>query len=117
VSQVPGVARVFTRAELETGAKSPDPLLRATALSYSPGVSGDLMVAPKAGWMFATDATTHGSATPDDQHVPLLLFGRGIKPGTYRRASSPADIAPTFGSVLGITLKNAEGRILREALR
>lgn len=117
VAEVPGVARVFTRAELEGGAGSADPLLRATALSYSPRISGDLMVAPRPGWMFTQDATTHGSATPDDQRVPLLLFGRGVKPGLYEEQASPADIAPTFGALVGITLKNAEGRILHEVLR
>ena len=61
--------------------------------------------------------TTHGTATADDQRVPIVLYGYGIKPGQYARASSPADIAPTLASMTGVTLEKAEGRRLSEALR
>jgi predicted AlkP superfamily pyrophosphatase or phosphodiesterase len=114
---LPGVQRVFTHDELLNGRSSSDPLLKAAALSYVPGRAGDLVVAQKAGWMFTTDATTHGSATPDDQRVPIILFGRGIKRGRYDRPASPADVAPTLGSLVGISLQHAEGRILTEAIR
>jgi predicted AlkP superfamily pyrophosphatase or phosphodiesterase len=117
VEALPGVERVFTQDELVNGLSSPDPLLKAAALSYVPGRAGDLVVAQKAGWMFTTDATTHGSATPDDQRVPIILFGRGIRRGRYDGPASPADVAPTLGHLVGIGLEHAEGRVLTEALR
>ncbi len=117
VAKRPGVQRVFTREELEHGADSEDPLLRAAALSYVPERGGDLVTAPKAGWMATSDATTHGSANPDDQHVPIVLFGAAFKSGRFAAAASPADIAPTLASLLGVSLTHAEGRVLREALR
>lgn len=117
LSERSGVQRVFTREELAAGASSTDPLLRAAALSYVPERGGDLVIAPKAGWMATSDATTHGSANPDDQRVPIVLFGAAFKSGRFAEAASPADIAPTLATLVGVSLPHAEGRVLREALR
>jgi predicted AlkP superfamily pyrophosphatase or phosphodiesterase len=113
---VPGVARVFSGETLRDGARSKDPLLRAAALSYVPDRSGDWVILPKAGWVFLGAGATHGNATPDDQRVPLILMGRGIRGGEYSEAVTPADIAPTLAELTGVTLPKAEGRVLREAL-
>jgi hypothetical protein len=67
--------------------------------------------------MATSDATTHGSANPEDRQVPVILFGAGVKPGRYAAVASPADIAPTLASMIGVQLATAEGRVLREALR
>ena len=116
LSAQPGMARVFRSETLPGAIASRDALQRAAALSYVSGVSGELVLAVKPGWMFSGSGTTHGSASPDDQRVPIILFGNGIKPGHYREAATPADIAPTLAAMTGITLPNAEGRILRAAL-
>lgn len=116
VSGISSVARVFTKAEMAAGATSADPLLRAAALNYVPDRSGDLVMALKPGWMFSATGTTHGSANPDDQRVPLLFYGRGITPGSYAEAATPADLAPTLARVVGITLPEATGRALGAAL-
>jgi predicted AlkP superfamily pyrophosphatase or phosphodiesterase len=112
----PGMARVFRSETLSAGSSSKDPLLRAASLSYAQGASGDLVFALKPGWMFGATGTTHGSASADDQHVPVILFGSGIKPGQYRESATPADIVPTLAAMAGITLPSAEGRVLRSAL-
>jgi predicted AlkP superfamily pyrophosphatase or phosphodiesterase len=117
IAREPGISRVFTSEELKNGAASSDRELRAAALSYVPGRSGDLVISPKPGWMISGGGTTHGSANRDDQHVPIVLFGDGIRPGRYTRAVSPADIAPTLASMVGVTLDQAEGHSLSEALR
>jgi predicted AlkP superfamily pyrophosphatase or phosphodiesterase len=112
----PGIDKVF-RAEQASGAStSGDPLLRAAALSYFPGRSGDLILVPKPGWMFSTSGTTHGTANADDQRVPIIFFGSGIKPGQYSEPVTPADIAPTLAVICGITLPTAEGHALSSAL-
>jgi arylsulfatase A-like enzyme len=67
--------------------------------------------------MLTTLGTTHGSPSPDDQRVPVVLFGSGIKPGRYDSAASPADMAPTLARIAGVALPQAEGRVLTEALR
>ncbi len=117
VRDVPGVARVFRGEEL--GEPSPsDALQRAAALSYFRGRSGDLVIAPKPGWMFVTagNSTTHGNAVAEDQHVPLILFGAGIKPGRYTEPVTPADIAPTLAAIGGLTMSKIDGHVLRAAL-
>ncbi len=44
------------------------------------------IIATKPGWMISAAGTTHGSANPDDQRVPLLFLGAGVKPGRYHAA-------------------------------
>jgi predicted AlkP superfamily pyrophosphatase or phosphodiesterase len=117
ITSTPGVRKVFLSEEVRGAASSADRLLRAAALSYFPGRSGDLIIAPKPGWMFSVRGTTHGSATADDQRVPILLLGPGIKPGRYAQPATPADIAPTLARLCGITLSSAEGRVLTEAIQ
>ena len=107
----PGIQRAFRSEEIRGAAGSKDPLLRAAALSYFPGRSGDIVFAAKPGWMISAAGTTHGGASPDDQRVPILFVGHGVKPGTYQDAATPADIAPTLAALSGLSMK-AEGRPL-----
>jgi predicted AlkP superfamily pyrophosphatase or phosphodiesterase len=107
----PGVQRVFRSEDVRDVASAKDPLQRAAALSYFPGRSGDLIIATKPGWMISSAGTTHGSANPDDQRVPLLFLGSGVKPGKYTRPATPADLAPTLAAIVGVSLK-AEGHSL-----
>jgi predicted AlkP superfamily pyrophosphatase or phosphodiesterase len=111
IASRPGIARVFRSEEIRGADKAKDPLLRAAALSYVPGRSGDLVFAAKPGWMISAAGTTHGSPTPDDQRVPILLYGRGVKPGIYQDAATPADLTPTLAALSGLAMK-AEGRPL-----
>lgn len=113
----PGIARVFRSDELSGGDRAADALRRAAALSHVPGQSGDLILALQPGWMFSTAATTHGTANAYDQRVPIVFFGAGIKPGRYADAVTPADIAPTLAALFDLSLSDAEGRVLTEALR
>jgi predicted AlkP superfamily pyrophosphatase or phosphodiesterase len=107
----PGIQRVFRSEEVRGADKSKDPLLRAAALSYFPGRGGDLIFATKPGWMISASGTTHGSATPDDQRVPIMFLGHGIKPGRYQEPATPADLAPTLAALSGLSMK-AEGHPL-----
>ncbi len=112
----PGIARVFQRDQLRDAAASRDGLLRAAALSYVPQRSGDLVLAMAPGWTFADLGTSHGTANPYDQQVPIVFMGPHLKPGEYREAATPADIAPTLAALSGITMPRAEGHVLRAAL-
>jgi predicted AlkP superfamily pyrophosphatase or phosphodiesterase len=116
ITRMPGVATVFHADQLRDATTARDARLRAAALSYVSGTSGDLLVSPKPGWVFGAGATTHGSANADDQRVPILLMGWGIRPGRYSQPATPADIAPTLAALCGIQMPAAEGRLLREAV-
>jgi predicted AlkP superfamily pyrophosphatase or phosphodiesterase len=112
----PGIAKVFRSEQLKGRVSAADPDLRAAALSFVSGRSGDLIIVPKPGWIMSATGTTHGSATADDQRVPVLLMGRGIRPGEYFLPVTPADIAPTLAALCGMTMAKAEGHPLRAAM-
>lgn len=115
---VPGMARVITKSEVEKpGARtSTDRILRAAALSYYPGRSGDLMLVVKPTFIFGTTTTTHGSPYYYDQHVPVILFGNGIKGGVNMAPATPADLAVTLAAIVGVKLPSPDGRVLTSAL-
>jgi predicted AlkP superfamily pyrophosphatase or phosphodiesterase len=116
---LPGVMRVLTSDDVSTAAAraSKDRVVRAVALSYFPGRSGDLVVVPKENWLLTAAGTTHGSLHPYDQRVPVLLYGAGIQPGTRNDAATPADLAVTIASLVGVSLPSPDGRVLTAALR
>jgi predicted AlkP superfamily pyrophosphatase or phosphodiesterase len=113
---LPSIARVFRSEELVRSTTSRDALLRAAALSYVADIGGELVLALKPGWMVSGTGTTHGTANPDDQRVPIILYGSGVRPGQYRDAATPADLAPTLAALVGVTMPGAEGTVLRPAL-
>jgi predicted AlkP superfamily pyrophosphatase or phosphodiesterase len=120
----PGVAAVYRAEELRDRPATQSPAVRAFANSYFPGRSGDLFILPKPYWLMDGTAagktrsygTGHGVPYNYDQHVPVLLMGFGIQPGQYFQPITPADIAPTFAALCGITLSSRDGHILAEAL-
>jgi len=121
----PGVAAVYRAEELRDRPATQSPAHRAMANSYFPGRSGDLFILPKPYWLLdgtpigkqRSYGTGHGVPYNYDQHVPVLLMGFGIQPGQYFQPVTPADIAPTFAALCGITLSSRDGHVLAEALK
>jgi predicted AlkP superfamily pyrophosphatase or phosphodiesterase len=114
--KLPGIADAFDGAELADADKIEGEPKRAAALSYHAGRSGDLVIVPRPNWVVGEAGTNHGSTNEYDRHVPVLFFGRGIKPGVYPRAVTPADIAPTIGALLEVKMPKAEGAPITEVL-
>jgi len=120
----PGMAAVFRAEDLSEAVSSSSEIRTALTLSYSPSRSGDVFFIPKPYWLEdgtpvgqkRNYGTGHGTPYNYDQHVPLLLLGYGIQHGEYFNAATPADIAPTFAALCGITLATRDGHILGEAL-
>jgi len=121
----PGVAGIYTAEQLKDRPATQSPLVRALALNYFPGRSGDLFLLSKPYWLHdgtppgktRSTATGHGTPYYYDQRVPVLFMGFGIQPGEYFQSVTPADIAPTFAALCGITLAPRDGHILSEALK
>jgi type I phosphodiesterase/nucleotide pyrophosphatase len=121
----PGVAGIYTAEEVQGRPATYNPIQKAFAEGYFAGRSGDLFIAPKAYWLMDSspagqprgEGTGHGTPYNYDQHVPVLLMGWGIRSGNYYREVTPADIAPTFAPLCGITLSSRDGRVLSEALQ
>jgi type I phosphodiesterase/nucleotide pyrophosphatase len=78
--------------------------------------SGDIQIVPVEP-NFVNGGLTH--ATPFDytQEVPLLLYGPGfVRPGTYERPVTLADLAPTTGALLKFPFRARDGHALTPAL-
>lgn len=117
--QFGGIYRYFTRTQLQRESIPPaDPLARRVMHGFNPRRSGDvILVAEPYKYLEGTIPATHGSPYSYDTHVPLIIMGRGLAPGRYAQAATPADLAPTLASVLRIQApSNATGRVLIEAL-
>jgi predicted AlkP superfamily pyrophosphatase or phosphodiesterase len=119
MGKLSGVARILTADDVTPAQarQSKDPQIRATALSYFPGRSGDLIVIPKENWIMGASITTHGTLNAYDQQVPVIFFGAGIRAGARPEPASPADIAPTLASIVGVHLEPVDGKVLTPALK
>ena len=123
--RMPGVARYFTRAQLEkSSAPMSDPVARRIHHGFNPQRSGDVIVVfePYKILLSLPDdssesrlTTTHGSPFSYDTHVPLIIMGRSFSAGNYATAATPADLAATLASALRIQSPSCSvGRVLVE---
>jgi hypothetical protein len=64
-----------------------------------------------------SSAATHGTRQPYAQHVPLIFMGASFKPGRYHDHATPSDLAPTLGSIVGIRLTHADGKVQKAAVK
>jgi predicted AlkP superfamily pyrophosphatase or phosphodiesterase len=125
ISAMPGVAAVYRAEDLGNGTTPIAQTRKAAVLSYFAGRSGDLFVLQKPYWLLdgspegnkRVTGTGHGTPYNYDQHVPVFFMGFGIQPGEYFEPVTPADIAPTFAALTGVTLATRDGRVLAEALK
>ncbi len=85
---------------------------------YNQKRSGDILLVPgPAHISYKETGSTHGSPMIYDTHVPLLLYGKGIKKGSTVKRTEIPDIAPTVATLLGIAFPNGTtGRPLGEVL-
>lgn len=85
---------------------------------YNQKRSGDVLTVPDPAFVSSgTTGSTHGSAQIYDTHVPLLLFGKGIKQGSTVHRTEIPDIAPTISVLLGIAFPNGTiGKPIAEVL-
>lgn len=100
------VAVAYTRDELTRGGNETEIFQRLT-LAFHPGRSGDVLFCLKPYHIEGvseapSSGTTHGSPWEYDTHVPVLLLGAGITPGSYDRQVSPPMIAPTLARIAGV---------------
>jgi predicted AlkP superfamily pyrophosphatase or phosphodiesterase len=111
-----GMKGYFTKHQLAHGEAPPGPEGQQYLNSYSPH-SGWYVLGVPLPFQVAGRQATHGSPFRYDQHVPLLLYGLPFRPGQYRTAAQPVDLAMTLASLLGINPPAAaQGRVLTEAL-
>jgi len=120
--KVKGMAAYYTRAQFLSGQLPPNRWASFFEKSFYPERSGDVLLQTKpfyfwGSWGERDEGSTHGSPYEYDTHVPLILAGRGIRPGNYATAADITDLAPTLAAVLGINAPAGnEGRTLHEIL-
>ena len=117
---IPGIARFFTRTQLQRGEASfTDPIERRVLHGFYPPRSGDvILLAEPYKYLAETITATHGSPYAYDTNVPTIIMGTGVNRGRYYEPAAPSDIAPTLAAILGITPPSgAVGRVLIEALK
>ena len=74
---------------------------------YNQKRSGDVIyIYDPAILSYSATGSSHGTAFNYDTHVPLLLFGNGIKQGQTLKKTHITDIAPTMSALLGISFPN-----------
>lgn len=114
----PGMAAVYTRAELESASRAGAPFFERVRRSWNRELSGDLQMVLKPYWIFSSEngkGTTHGGPHDYDTHVPILFYGDPwMKSGRIDTPVQVADIASTLAGMLGIAPPAAsEGKPLR----
>ncbi|MEY3667868.1 MAG: hypothetical protein RL572_1408 [Pseudomonadota bacterium] len=117
--QLPKVARVYTRTELESPLFGGDRIDQRVRNGFNALGSGDVIVVHEPGWMNRPAGTTHGSPWAYDSHVPLIFWGPGslVEPGRYHGVVAIHDIAATLATLLNIALPSGSmGRTLDEML-
>ncbi len=120
IGQVEGVSRVFAVPERAALAASLDPFDRRAYRTWQLPNGGDLLVQLAPYWLPSGHGagTTHFTPYEYDTHVPLLLYGPGIRPGRYDRSVEVVDLAPTLAEILAINAPPlCTGEVLREAVR
>ncbi|MBS1958018.1 MAG: alkaline phosphatase family protein [Bdellovibrionales bacterium] len=80
--------------------------------------SGDLLMILNPYYWSDSYPLTHMTHYSYDRYVPLVIWGKTFKPGTYRAVVNVVDLAPTLASVLNVLPPSqAEGRVMTEILR
>lgn len=121
IRAVPGVARVDTPAAIAAADTVEDPIARRWRheLSADAGVVLVVTLAEWNAWAFGggQQIAEHGQPSDLDAHVPLLLWGTGLRGGIYGTRVNTVDIAPTLARILGLSpLSVVDGRVLSEAI-
>ncbi len=102
LKEIPEVHAAYTRDEILAAKSGDGRLMSHFQKAFHAERSGDVMFVLKPYTIQTKAAATHGSPWPYDTHVPLLLLGSGVKPGTYRTQCSPANLGPTLAKLLDV---------------
>jgi hypothetical protein len=97
----PDVALAVAREDLD-GFDPTTGLLKTLKLGYYPERSGDVLFVMRPYHVLEGEpaGTSHGTPYAYDNEVPLILYGRGVKPGLYATPIFAVDVAPTMATLM-----------------
>lgn len=100
----PYVQKAFARDDLLAKPLSDDPIIRRVQKTLHADRTGDVVFVLKPYHFVSTykTGTTHGSPHAYDTHVPLVVFGPGVKLGKRGDAVTPQACAAILAQALGV---------------
>ncbi len=117
---VPGVARAERISDLVRRDTINDRIARRWLHIFSDEEQAALVVslAPYNYWLAGYWQAQHGSPNDPDAHVPIIFYGRDVRPGRYGEFARVVDIAPTLAAIVGVTpQEKLDGHVLQHAIR
>ncbi|MBY0425767.1 MAG: alkaline phosphatase family protein, partial [Cytophagales bacterium] len=113
----PGVVAFYAKSFLLNNSNL-DSLGRMVFNSTDRHRSGDvhLVLSQHTFFTSAATGTTHGSPYDYDTRVPVIITGKGIRPGRYGTKASVIDVFPTVSKLLDIQTTDRLGKVLSECL-
>lgn len=113
----PAVLEAYTNTQIGNGLPVSAPHALAVERSFRADRSGDVVVLLKPGWIFRRGTgTTHGQPRDEDARVPLLVWGSGVRPGSWDIRVSPLSIARTVGALFGFEVGARDAEVLEPVL-
>ncbi len=118
INKQEGIAETYTGTQLRKQ-EYVDYYASKIQNGYNFRLSGDVRYIMKPGWYTLMDyAATHNTAYNYDSHVPLIFYGKGIKPGVSYEYHEITDVAPTVSTLLKIKFPSAAtGKIIPEIFK
>ncbi len=100
----PGILAAYMRTRLLQGVAAEDPVGLRVRKSFHPDRSGDVYVVAKPYYQITSYLTGTGHGTPHgyDTHVPLVVFGAGVRPGVREDAVTPQASAAVLAHALRV---------------
>lgn len=116
VMSFPGIQNIHA-SESILQATLPAQMTELYRNGFHPVRSGDIQLVTKPGWIASSITATHGATYNYDTHIPLVLYGKGVRPGNVYQRTNVTDTAPTLAAFLKILAPSGTtGRVISEAL-
>jgi arylsulfatase A-like enzyme len=114
VRKMNGVAAAFTNDELMVPTPASSEIELGLRRCFRADRSGDVLATLKPGYLWGggTTGSTHGQFVEEDRHVPILIWGRGVRPGKYTMTVAPSDIARSMGALVDVDAGGRESIVL-----
>jgi hypothetical protein len=97
----PDVQTAYSLSQLRRGIPPEDEVGRRVLRGCHPERSGDVVVVVKP-YHLAGGEANHGTPHPYDTHVPLLVYGPGVRPGTRDAPCESVAVTAILARALGI---------------
>lgn len=101
----PEILTAYTRTQLLHGLPPDDVIGQRVRRSFHPERCGDVIIVTKPYYLPSGSyltGTTHGTPHAYDTHVPLVVYGPGIRAGSFSQAVTPQAIAAILAHCLEI---------------